>query len=89
MLEQVWILTDNRSNERCPQRKVLSPLLWSMLIEMLCDLQELSVCTKVYADDVALLAVYHDFVSVSRNIQRSVNLIGNWYLCHMLFSKFK
>lgn len=63
----------------CPQGGVLSPLLWSIVVDELLDrLTTQGFETIGYADDlVIIIRGKHDFV-ISERLQLALNLIMNW-----------
>ena len=63
----------------CPQGGVLSPLLWSILVdELLVELTSKGITCQGYADDIVILALGRFESTLCDIIQRGINITSNW-----------
>lgn len=68
-----------RAARGCPQGGVLSPLLWSLLVDdLLAIIQLWEVEVQAYADDLVLLIKGDNNTTISLVLQEVLNTIMNW-----------
>jgi hypothetical protein len=86
MLSERLITTTLGSNEKiikvtrgCPQGGVLSPLLWSLVVDdLLIKLNKLNFYTQGYADDIVILIKGRFTNIVSEKMQTALNSVARW-----------
>jgi hypothetical protein len=65
----------------CPQGGVLSPLLWSLVMDELVEgLNEKGCCTLGYADDIAILVSGRFPYTVSELLQEALSMVQQWLI---------
>ena len=65
----------------CPQGGVLSPLLWSMVVDnLITELNDARFNTQGYADDLVVMIVAKHDDTLSQMMQNALNMINNWCL---------
>lgn len=63
----------------CPQGGVLSPLLWSLVVDgLLRELEERGIAAQAYADDVAITLVGKILSILSEIMSSTLNFITKW-----------
>ena len=64
----------------CPQGGVLSPLLWSLIVDNLLRKtpKDLPTETQAFADDLISIAEGYDIKIMKQRIENTANTINNW-----------
>lgn len=63
----------------CPQGGILSPILWSMVVnELLKELEKLGIIISAYVDDIVFLVINANIILAKRLVQRALNVINSW-----------
>jgi hypothetical protein len=68
----------------CPQRGMLSPLLWCIVDELRVRLKEGGVYTQSYADDISLLTVEKFPNTPSELMQQAIHTVQIWLNCWLI-----
>ena len=69
----------------CPQGGVISPLLWTIVIdELLEDLNNLGLYTLGYADDVVITIIGNDLITMGELMSRAITRTMRWCEGHGL-----
>lgn len=67
------------ANRGCPQGGVLSPLLWSLVVDsLLKELSDRGIIVQGYADDVAIMVKGKFEETVSETLQMALNIVQRW-----------
>lgn len=68
-----------RTKRRCPQGRVLSPLLWSVVVDdLLVQLNYHGIHVQGYVDDVWIVGIRLFPGSVSEIVQAGLKRVGRW-----------
>jgi retron-type reverse transcriptase len=63
----------------CPQGGVLSPLLWSLVVnELLVEIQKTGLSTYGYANDVTIVAKGNFLSTLKELIEKALKIVQNW-----------
>lgn len=63
----------------CPQGGVLSPLLWTMVVDnLLTRLNRVGLFTQGYADDIVILLTGKDLYTLGGLMQNALSVVENW-----------
>lgn len=69
----------------CPQGGVLSPLLWTLVVDgLLTRLAGSGFTVQGYADDVAISVKGDNIYAMSSRMQKALNIVQEWCLTHGL-----
>ncbi|XP_076548117.1 uncharacterized protein LOC143306051 [Osmia lignaria lignaria] len=69
----------------CPQGGVLSPLLWTLVVDgLLCRLSEEGFLVLGYADDICISVKSRHQHYIARRLQEALTLVQEWCLSHKL-----
>lgn len=74
-----------RVDRGCPQGGVLSPLLWTLVVDgLLSRLQGTGVTTVGYADDVAILVTGDHPRQMTSRLQKALDIVQEWCTSQLL-----
>ncbi|XP_050684276.1 uncharacterized protein LOC126979109 [Leptidea sinapis] len=73
------VFLDVMTTKGCPQGGVISPLLWTLVIDgLLYKMDELRIDTQGYADDLVIMNRGDSQSTISYLIQKALNIISKW-----------
>ena len=68
-----------KTTKGCPQGGVLSPLLWSIVVDkILNDLNNCGFLTQGYADDIVIIIRGKEETNICDRMQHALNKVSNW-----------
>ncbi|XP_070528303.1 uncharacterized protein [Cardiocondyla obscurior] len=78
-VEHGEISVQGTPTKKCPQGGVLSPLLWSIVVnKLLSKLEAAGILTYDYADDIAIIARGKFLPILGKLIERTLKITQNW-----------